>query len=76
MEVAREPNRGIGTKSKLVDYPVPLGIDVPEMYRMVYSRLIPVWTLHIWAGEIEVKWRECPLRLPDGLFVGEKMTGE
>ena len=58
MEVAREPNSGVSTKPKLMNHPVPLGIDVPEMYWMVSSRSIPVRTLHIWAGEIEVKGRE------------------
>ena len=58
MEVACEPNGRVGTKSKLVDYPVPLAIDVPEMYWMASSRSIPMWTLHIWASEIEVEGRE------------------
>jgi len=55
LEVACEPNSRIGTKSKLVDHPVPLTIDVPEVYWMVSSRAISMWTLHIRACEVKVK---------------------
>ena len=54
MEVACEPNSGVDSESKLVDHPVPLAIDVPEVDWMVSSRLISVWTFHIRAGEVEV----------------------
>ena len=37
-----------------MDDPVPLVIDVPEMYWMISSRLIPMWALHVRASEIEV----------------------
>ena len=55
MEVACEPNGGIGTESKLMDHPVPLAIDIPKVYGMISSKLISMWTLHIWTSEVKVK---------------------
>ena len=54
-EVACEPNGGIGTESKLVDHPVPLAIDVPEMDWVVSSGSISMWALHVWASEVKVE---------------------
>ena len=47
MEVACEPNGRVGTESELVDHPVPLAIDIPEVYRMVSARLVSTWTLYV-----------------------------
>ena len=55
LEVACEPNGRIGAEPKLVDYPVSLGINVPEMYWMVSPGLVSMWTLHIRAGEVKVE---------------------
>ena len=41
-EVAGKPNSGVEAEPKLVDHPVPLVVNVPEMYRMVSSKLIPI----------------------------------
>jgi len=56
--VACEPNGGVGTESKFMDDSVPLAINVPEMYRMVSSRSVPMRILHLRASEIEVKGRQ------------------
>ena len=57
LEIAREPNSGVDTEPKLVDYPVPLMINVPEMYRMVSSKSIPTWTFHSVPNEVKVPRR-------------------
>ena len=38
-----------------MDDPVPLMVDFPEVHRVVPSRLVPVRTLHLRAGEIKVE---------------------
>jgi len=58
LEVACEPNGGIGTKSKFVDHPVPLVIDVAKMYWVISSRPISVRVLQTWASEVKVTRRE------------------
>jgi len=54
LEVAGEPNSGIGAESELIDHPVPLAVDVPKVHWMVSSRPIHDWTLHTWASEVKV----------------------
>ena len=58
LEVACEPNSRVGAKSKLMDDPVPLAKEVPNMYWMISSRLIPMWTLYVRATEMEVGRQE------------------
>jgi len=41
-----------------MDHPVPLAVDVSEVYWMVPSRAISVWALRIRASEVEVKGRK------------------
>jgi hypothetical protein len=55
LEVACEPNGRVGTKSELVDHLVPPAIDIPEVYRMVSSRLVSVWTLYVRVIEGKVE---------------------
>jgi hypothetical protein len=55
LEIACEPNGRIGTKPEFVDYPVPLAIEVPEMYGTVSSRSISMWALHIRTSEVKVE---------------------
>ena len=54
LEVACKPDGGIGTKPKFVDHSVPLAVDVPEVHRVVPSRLVPVRTLRFRTGVVEV----------------------
>jgi hypothetical protein len=54
-EVACEPDSGIGTKPKFMNHPVPLVINIPEVYWVVPSRPISVWTLQSGSGEVEIK---------------------
>ena len=54
MEIACEPDGGIGTKPKFVDHSVPLVVDVPEVHWVVSSRLVPVRALYFRTSEIEV----------------------
>ena len=35
--------------------PVPLVVDFPKVHRVVPSRLVPVRTLHLRAGEVKVE---------------------
>lgn len=54
LEVACEPNGGVGSESKLMDHPVPSTKNVPEVYRMISSRSISMWGLHFRAGEVKI----------------------
>jgi len=76
LEVACEPNGGVGTESKLVDHSVPLAIDIPEVYRMVSSGSIPMWALHIRASEIEVEGCEGDHRGSQVVYVPVKKRGD
>ena len=55
LEVACEPNCGVAAKSKLIDHPVPLAINVSKVYWVVSSRSILIWTLQVWARAVKVK---------------------
>ena len=54
LEVACKPDRRIGAKPELVDYSVPLVIDVTEMYWVVPSWLVTVWAFRVWTSEIKI----------------------
>lgn len=54
MGIACEPNSGITTESKPANHPVPLVVDIPEMYGMVSSRPVSMRTLHIRTSEVKV----------------------
>ena len=59
LKVARDPNSGIGAESRLVGHPVSIAIQIPEMHRMVSSRLISSRILYyIRTGEVKVIWLE------------------
>ena len=38
-----------------MDYPVPLAVEVPEMYGTVPPRSIAMWALHIRTSEVKVE---------------------
>jgi hypothetical protein len=57
-EVACEPDGGMGTISELMKYPVPLTIDVSDVYWVIPSRSISIRTLQTRASKVEVADRE------------------
>ena len=79
LEIACEPDGGIGTKPKFMDHSVPLVIDVPKVHRVVPSRLVPVRTLHVRTSEVEVTgckvFHQCS-ELSVDLRIGEKKSGQ
>ena len=57
-EVAREPDSGMGTISELMKYPVPLMIEVSDVYWVIPSKSISIRTLQTRASEVKVANRE------------------
>ena len=55
LKVTGELNSRVAAESKLMDHPVPLAVQVPEMYRMVSSRSVSTRTLQLRASGVKVK---------------------
>ena len=62
-----------------MDHSVPLVVDVPEVHRVVPSRLVPIRTLHFRTSEVEVTGCEVLHRCSDSselIFVSVKKSGQ